>query len=485
MSLNARIFLAYFAILGVAFYLILNVFMSELKPGVRQSTEDTLIDMSNLLAEVVKDDLLHDRLGNSEFKQNVQAFLARSYRAKIYSIEKYASSIRVYVTDTKGIVKFDSANMALGQDYSQWNDVYLTLKGQYGARSTAHSPDDASTTVMHVAAPIRHQNKIIGSITVAKANMSLQPFIEMAQNKIKTRGIILVLLSVLAAVILSYWLTVSIRKLTKYADKIAAGESVAIPKLKETELVKLSSSIDNMRQQLAGKEYVEKYVYALTHELKSPVSAIKGAAEIISQDIPSADRSRFIGNIQSEVERMDEMINRLLSLTQLEKCETLTRIEPVDIHAIVDQVLNSKALQIQKKSLKLAVDIPQEGVLNKLLGDTFLITQAIDNLVQNAIEFSAENGNLLITIDAKNGLSLSVKDWGKGIPDYAMNKIFDRFYSLPRPVTEKKSSGLGLCFVKQICALHQGSIVLENHSEGGVVATLLLPLSRIKSTAGK
>lgn len=472
MSLNARIFLAYFAILGVAFYLILNVFMSELKPGVRQSTEDTLIDMSNLLAEVVKDDLLNNSLASSGFKKNIDAFLARSYRAKIYTIEKYSSSIRIYITDHKGVVKFDSADIALGEDYSQWNDVYLTLKGQYGARSTAHSPDDASTTVMHVAAPIKHQGKIVGSLTVAKANMSLQPFIEMAQNKIQTRGVLLVLLSVLAAIILSYWLTVSIRKLTKYADKIAAGESAPVPKLKETELVKLSSSIDNMRQQLAGKEYVEKYVYALTHELKSPVSAIKGAAEIISQEIPEADRKRFIVNIQSEVERIDEMINRLLALTQLEKCETLTKIKPVNIKDIVEKVLVSKAMQLEKKSIQLTTVF--KGT-DQFKGDEFLLTQAVDNLVQNAIEFSLDNGTIAVTVDCDKGLSLTVKDWGKGIPNYAKDRIFDRFYSLPRPATDKKSSGLGLCFVKQICILHLGSINLNNHSEGGVQAVMTLP----------
>jgi two-component system sensor histidine kinase CreC len=472
MSLNARIFLAYFAILGVAFYLILNVFMSELKPGVRQSTEDTLIDMSNLLAEVVKDDLLRDNLSNSDFKQNINAFLARSYRAKIYTIEKYSSSIRIYITDNEGIVKFDSANIGLGEDYSQWNDVYLTLKGQYGARSTAYSPDDATTTVMHVAAPIIHKGVIIGSLTVAKANMSLQPFIEMAQTKIQTRGILLVLLSVLAAIIISYWLTVSIRKLTKYADKIAAGESVPVPRLKETELVKLSSSIDNMRQQLAGKEYVEKYVYALTHELKSPVSAIKGAAEIIGQDIPQADRNRFVDNIQSEVERIDEMINRLLALTQLEKCETLTKIKAVKIKEIVEKVLASKALQLQKKSLQIQT---QFSGADQFKGDEFLLTQAVDNLVQNAIEFSAEKGKISVTVNSDKGLSITVKDWGKGIPNYAIDRIFDRFYSLPRPVTQKKSSGLGLCFVKQICVLHLGSVSLKNHSEGGVQAVMTLP----------
>jgi len=69
-----------------------------------------------------------------------------------------------------------------------------------------------------------------------------------------------------------------------------------------------------------------------------------------------------------------------------------------------------------------------------------------------------------------------VKDWGAGIPDYALNKIFERFYSLPRADGCAKSSGLGLCFVKQICTLHHGSIDLKNHAEGGVLARLHIPI---------
>jgi two-component system sensor histidine kinase CreC len=471
MSLSTRIFLAYFAILGIAIYMMLNVFMSEIKPGVRQSTEDTLVDMSNLLAEVVVQDLQQGKLQTGGFKQQIERFLARSYRAKIYDIEKYASSMRIYITDAQGIVQFDSANLALGEDYSQWNDVYLTLRGKYGARSTAVSKDDPTTTVMHIAAPIIDKGNIIGVITVAKTNLSLQPFIDMARRKIETRGVLLILLSIIAALILSYWLTASIRKLTKYADKIAAGETLSPPPLGERELTLLAQSMDNMRQQLEGKEYVEKYVYALTHELKSPVSAIKGAAEMIDDQMPSCDRNRFIGNIRREVDRIDEMINKMLQLTKLEKCESLTQLTEVNSLQVIENVLASKALLIAQKSIQIK---KRFDTVNNIQADNFLLTQALDNLVQNALDFSDQGGIIEISVVQNEHLTITVKDWGSGIPSYALDKIFDRFYSLPRPQSTVKSSGLGLCFVQQICQLHQGEINLNNHNEGGVIASIHL-----------
>ncbi|MGB1239827.1 MAG: two-component system sensor histidine kinase CreC, partial [Pseudomonadales bacterium] len=426
MSLSSRIFLAYFAILGIAVYMVLNVFMSEIKPGVRQSTEDTLVDMANLLAEVVRDDTRDNTLASSEFGDQITRFLNRTYRAKIFDVEKYDSSLRIYITNKHGIVQYDSAGLALGADYSQWNDVYLTLRGKYGARSTPATADDPSTTVMHVAAPIREGDEIIGAITVAKTNRSLQPFIDMARQKIELRGIALILLSVIAALILSYWLTASIRKLTRYADDTASGARLAPPKLSERELVKLAQAMDNMREQLEGKEYVEKYVHALTHELKSPVSAIKGAAEIIDEQMPAAERARFLHNIHTQSERLEVMINKMLELAKLEKCEVLDEAQQVDLGELIGQLKQAKKVQLEEKAITLKLEVPTQVSLN---ADAFLLLQALDNLVQNAIDFSPQGGTIALTVTVRERIVIQVKDWGSGIPQYAQDKIFERFYS--------------------------------------------------------
>ena len=474
MSLNFRIFLAYFFIVGVAISLLLNVLLSELKPGVRQSTEDALVDMSNLLAELVTTDFITGKIGEQNFGSSMDRFLERSYPAKIASIDKARSLIRVYITDVRGIVIYDSRKVALGQDYSQWNDVYLTLRGKYGARSTQSDPADEFSTVMHVAAPIRNEEEIVGVLTVAKPNETVQPFIDIAREKIQTRGVLLVLVSVIVAVALSWWLTSSIRRLVHYSDEIGQGKRLPIPKLRETELAKLAASIDNMRRQLEGKEYVEKYVHALTHELKSPVSAIQGAAEIISPQMPAQDLTRFRGNIQYEADRIDEMINRLLALVAVERTETLEQIESVNMVEVVNSVLESKQLLLQERALKFKSTLPAQAVIS---GDRFLLTQLVDNILQNAIDFSLEDGLITIEISCGDRLVLTVRDYGTGIPDYATDKIFDRFYSLARPASQKKSSGLGLCFVKQITDLHHGKITVENQQDAGVLVTVILPLS--------
>jgi two-component system sensor histidine kinase CreC len=111
-------------------------------------------------------------------------------------------------------------------------------------------------------------------------------------------------------------------------------------------------------------------------------------------------------------------------------------------------------------------------------GEAFLLEQAISNLVQNALDFTPTGGavHVALRVDGERVI-VTVEDNGPGVPDYALEKIFDRFYSLPRPDTGRKSSGLGLSIVREIARLHAGEIALENRKDGGARAVLTLPLT--------
>jgi two-component system sensor histidine kinase CreC len=106
-----------------------------------------------------------------------------------------------------------------------------------------------------------------------------------------------------------------------------------------------------------------------------------------------------------------------------------------------------------------------------------LLRQAIGNLLDNAIEFSPAEHNIRVSsnIDG-HSIAIMVIDSGTGIPDYAMPRLFERFYSLPRP-NAGKSTGLGLPFVKEVALLHRGSIDIGNNADGGAYARMTLPLA--------
>ncbi|ERI51114.1 hypothetical protein N878_23780, partial [Pseudomonas sp. EGD-AK9] len=223
MPLGVRIFLVYFLFVGLAGWFVLSTVMDEIRPGVRQSTEETLVDTANLLAEILRDEVKAGSLQHSRLPGALEAYGRRQPGANIWGVSKAQVNHRIYVTDARGIVLLDSSGQAVGQDYSRWNDVLLTLRGEYGARSTREDPSDPDSSVMYVAAPIKDGERIIGVVSVAKPNRSLQPYIERSQTRLGWLGAGLIGLGLLIGAALSWWLGAALGKLTRYAQAVSEG----------------------------------------------------------------------------------------------------------------------------------------------------------------------------------------------------------------------------------------------------------------------
>lgn len=479
MRIGLRLLLGFFLILGVALVVVLNVFLQEVKPGTRLAMEDSLIDAAHAFAQLAAADMKAGTIATGGFAQALQAYPGAQPGASIWGFEKNSVDYRITITDALGIVRFDTRQEAVGQDFSRWNDVLRTLRGQYGARSSLANPDDPNSTVMHVAAPIRDGDHIIGALTVSRPNRSLEPYIERSQQRILRWSWALLGLSLLMGVLLSWWMASSLSRLRGYANAVASGERVALPRFGRlsgnTEFNDLAQAVERMRVRLEDKAYVENYVHTLTHELKSPLAAIRGAAELLEEDLPEPDRQRFAGNIQRQTERLRQLIDKLLRLADVEQMRSLSKLEPVDLSALTRDLLQRAEPRLRLKGMRVRDEL---GAAQPAWGDPFLLGQALQNLLDNAIEFSPEQGELWLRL-ANDGDALvwSVRDQGPGVPDYAQAHIFERFYSLPRGDGQEKSSGLGLCLVKEVSDLHHGEIRVDNVDHPpGCLASLRLPL---------
>jgi len=228
-----------------------------------------------------------------------------------------------------------------------------------------------------------------------------------------------------------------------------------------------------MRREIEGRKYVEQYVHNLTHEMKSPISAIRGAVEIIADDPAPDTRARFLRNIDRESRRMQRLTDRLLSLATLENRQEKAQRQPVDPVRLVGDEIAAKQARIDARNIQVERDCPSP--IRTVGAERELIVQAVSNLLDNAIEFCPVGGRLCVTID-DDGTSTHIGIFNSGvpIPDYALPRLFERFYSLPRPDSGDKSTGLGLSFVDQIARLHGGSIDIRN-APGGVRASLSIP----------
>jgi two-component system sensor histidine kinase CreC len=465
-------FIAFIITLG--FYQLARNFLAEVEPQTFQATEEVMVDLANLLAEVVAADVFKA----DELRTAVEGAHRREIEARIFEHTKRTVGIHVYLTDAKGVVVFDSdGGRREGEDYAGKRDVARTLAGKYGARSSRDRENDSTTSVLYVAAPVGNPAKPDGVLTVYKAQADVLPLVRERQRIIYTAcgmigGGILFLIG---AVFL--WLFHPIGKITEYARAIERGERPQKPKIGiGREVNTLAHALDSMRDVLEGRRYAERYIQTLTHEMKSPLAAIRGAAELLDEEMPVEVRKRFLENIRAETARSERLINRLLELAAIEGRSSLEKPEELDFHAIVARAIDQARPLAEVAGVRLDDRAATSPVL--LRGDSFILRAAVTNLLENAIDFSPRGGAVDIDVESAGGnVVLTIRDHGPGVPDYAREKIFERFYSLRHHSSKRKGTGLGLTLVRETAELHGGSITLEPAAGGGTLARLTLPLA--------
>jgi two-component system sensor histidine kinase CreC len=400
----------------------------------------------------------------------VAAYQKRKIRASIWGLEKLSLDFRIYVTDGNGIVRYDSSGEALGSDYSRWIDVRRTLQGQYGARATRTDPSDDETSTLFVAAPIYSGQRIVGVATVAKPVSALKPIIRRGEQAVLRHGAALLAASLLVGAGFTAWLTLSMNRLVRYARALAGGARAEPPSRGRDEIGELSRALTALRQEVDGRAYVERYVQHLTHEMKSPLTAIRGASELLAEPLPDADRKRFAENARAQIERLDALVERLLRLAQLEQLQKLETVEPVSVGALFSDLEQAFSTVATRRGVRLRFSV-EEPV--KLSGDRFLLGQAVSALLENALDFSPSGSTVECTARQEGTRALIiVDDHGPGIPDYAKTRIFERFFSLPRPGGAPRSTGLGLSLVQEIAELHHGTVTVDSRPDGGVSAVI-------------
>jgi two-component system sensor histidine kinase CreC len=468
-----RFLVGYAVVTAVAVLMAMKLFSGQFVPGVQQSVEEMLVQTANLLAEVAAREMRAAPAKAADIGAMFQSYRQRRFEARIYGTQKNDPDLRVYVTNQQGRVLFDSQGEAVGQDYSRWRDVSLTLRGQYGARTSRDDPYDDTSSVMYVAAPIRVDGRIVGVISVGKPTRSFKTFIDQGQREANQAALGLFAVAMLLALGFSYWMTRDLRRLVVYAHEAAEGKRRTIPIEGRSELKRLAQALEHLRTELDGKTHVERVTQLLAHELKSPIAAVRGAAELLEEERDPARRARLQQNIRHEATRLQRIVEGVLELARAENRDRPPTREPVDLAALLDEAVALRESRLAEKSLRVRSD---SQPLPALPADRFLLRQALLNLLDNAIDFSPPGGTIHLHLRAAGGQAeLRVRDEGAGIPDYAQGRVFERFYSTPRPDSGQRGTGLGLNLVEQAARLHGGTIALSNHPGGGAEAVLSLP----------
>jgi two-component system, OmpR family, sensor histidine kinase CreC len=473
MTPRTRIFIGILLVYTVGVGVLMWRLLADIDPRYRESAEESLVETAHVMAG-----LLEARsaggLDTTWLEPLFRDVYARRFEADIFGIKKESVELRMTVVDAQGIVLFDSLGRHEGKDFSQWRDVRLALAGKYGARTSPDLDGDSNTSVMVVAVPVRVGGRIVGAVSMAKPALSFGQFIEAARRKTLLVGLTAGVSVLLLAVFVSLWLVRPFGLVTDYLDDVRRQRRFDLRLLGRRTIGSIGAAFNEMRDAIAGRHYVADYVQTLTHELKSPLSAIRGAAELLREPaMPESDRQRFIANVGRETQRIQELVDRMMELTALERRRTLGPTEPVPLRPLLQDLAASAEVAGAPRHLQVVLE---DGSDVNVDGDALLLRRAVGNLLDNAIDFSPEGGTITLALTRKGRrVDVTVRDHGPGIPDFAGAKVFEKFFSLARPHNKRKSTGLGLAFVKEIAKLHQGRATLRNAEGGGALATLNLP----------
>lgn len=225
------------------------------------------------------------------------------------------------------------------------------------------------------------------------------------------------------------------------------------------------SSISTMLKQKKLADIKNDFINNMTHEFKTPISTISLAVEVMKDSDVKKDNvkmNRYLNIIQDENRRLGTQVEKVLQMALLDKGEVKLRLDSVDIHETIEQVLTNLSVQIEQKNG--IVNLELEADNSEIVADEVHLTNIIYNLLDNANKYSPENPEITIrTENVGNLLKISISDKGIGMTKDQVARIFERFYRVPTGnLHDVKGFGLGLSYVKKMVELHNGQIVVDS-----------------------
>ena len=481
MSLRFRLSLLLLVSVGCVLLLLVRSVLYDVRPQYLASMEDVLVDVAHILAESVqvKDGSIDVR----QFEQTFEHKDSVNIHAQIYDKLKQKIEINCYICDAQGILLFSSNDEDLiGSYYGDWNDVYLCLRGSYGARTSLVDPERPETAILYVAAPITQEGQIVGSLTVSKPSDGVTAFVESGHKHIIIVGVLSLAVLALTITVVTLWVTRPVHRLRKFVQDIQEQEQALTPHFTVPELREVAHAISDLRVALDGKEYIETYVQQLTHELKSPLSVIAGASELLHEDMQDEQRQKFLSNIDREARRMQLIVDRILFLAGVENRRGVSAFRSINITDMVIAVIDSLTPLTEERSQDLNFPNVTEEVIH-YVGDADLIEMAIRNVVFNAVLYSGVEATIEVQLKKENNcVRFICEDNGPGVPEFALARLGERFYSIQQTTTKHKGTGLGISLVKAVMELHGGGMEISNLDPHGLRVCLDLPIDSTKTS---
>jgi two-component system sensor histidine kinase ChvG len=312
---------------------------------------------------------------------------------------------------------------------------------------------------------------ILGVVFDSRTPPDVPKSVWLIRDELVEPALLSALLTALVVVGLTIAISRPLSRLTRTAERVAGGERglvLGVAGFAPEEVLLLTASLERMRKELEAQAgYIKEFAANAAHELKTPLTSLRGAAELLLDDggaMSKEQARRFLANIQQDAVRMDALVGRLLHLARIEAAPAVR--EPVDLRAFLDGV--AERYRRGGNAIELAYAAPSRAV--RLQPEQ--LESLLSNLLDNAVRHGAGRPVALSVGEDSRGLLVEVRDRGPASSPERFERLFERFYTTER---ERGGTGLGLSIVRAIAEAHGGSAWAVRHDEG-LSFFALLPL---------
>ncbi len=387
------------------------------------------------------------------------------------------------VTDAEGSV-IAAPRDSRGIDLAKINKKFIksALKGKSIVALYPKGNTFEEQTLVSIV-PIQKIDAITGETRLLGAAIAYKPMpqIRGIQNRIINIVFMVHIIGWIIAFIVAFVLTRQIVKPVKRmrdaAKSIAAGDfNLRIPVKTNDEIGELSRTFNSMTESLSELEEMRtSFISDVSHELRTPMTIISGFVEgILDGTVKVEDREKYLATVLEEIRRLSRLVSELLEASRIEKGKNEIKKEALDINRLLLETVFANEQRIAEKEINLELKMDESTPI--ALADKDSIKRVLINLIDNAIKFTPNGGNILLATLSKNKkVYVSVKNSGEGISKENLRHIWERFYKTDKSRSEdKKGIGLGLHIVKTIIAQHGGEIFVQ--SEEGKDTTFVFIL---------
>ncbi len=479
--LTTRLVLSHLFVIAVAMALLSFILLSLVENYFVQALQQNLTTQARLIAQALVSSGATTNILQTPLSPAQNALSQTSQvTAQVQNVSPGSSSLdnvtirlsaeldtRVRVIDARGIVQVDTAAIERGRDLSREPIIAAALNGQEQTRTQ----DDS----IFVAVPLMRDGRNIGAVYLGQPLRDVAAVLADLRLRLLISAGVALVLSALVGLILARAIAQPVRELTSAAHQLAQGnfdyplDARASDELGELARAFRSMSSDLQRTLQARTDLVSN----VNHELRTPLTAIKGLIETLRDGAVDDlnTRDKFLSSIESETDRLIQLVNDLLILSRADSQALTLRRELFDLTAL------ARACADELASPRVAIVV--DGSPTPIHADPDRIRQVLMNLLDNAIRYSPPGESVCVNIaSAPNGVAVSVQDRGPGIPLAEQARVFERFYRADKSRTrDAGGAGLGLAIAQTLVQAHGGHIALESREGYGTTVRFTLPAS--------